>query len=85
MNFTNFPLVYLITLISTNWVPIPRETKFSQGTNYVLSRQVITTNTVALEVTLCTNRIDVSKKDSGTNGALIYRPTPDIPGTPGRL
>lgn len=76
---TNLPLAYLVVTLATNWVVVPREFKHSQGTNYLLYRQVVSTNTLAYEVRLCTNRVDVSHHDSGTNGPTEYRVAPATP------
>lgn len=67
-----FPIISLVTLISTNWVPIPGDFRRESGTNFVKQRQVIVTNVFIEEVSLCTNRT-IYKQSQGTNGAVRWQ------------
>ncbi len=49
-------LIYLTTLVLTNWVSVPADFKTEDGTNYVKERFTVSTNVFVEEVTLCTNR-----------------------------
>lgn len=83
MNFTN--MLFLLTVASTNKVAVPGEWLRSVGTNYSLMREVVSTNVYAVTVQLCTNRVNVSHSDSGTNGPAKWEAVTMVPVVPGRL
>ncbi len=80
-----FPLIVLVTTVSTNWVSIPGDLHREGGTNLVHEQQVVTTNVHTEVVTLCTNYLSHGQVSSGTNGVHRWTPVAVAPGTPGRL
>lgn len=57
MDWTNlFPLVSLLTVVSTNWVNISGDVRIEGKTNSIHQRLVVVTNIYVQEVSLCTNR-----------------------------
>lgn len=60
-------LIYLSTLLVTNWVATG-DSKRENGTNYVQLRAVITQQTLIEEVSLCTNRTIYKVQPAITNG-----------------
>ena len=69
---TNFPMLFLMTVISTNWIS-NGDFKRESGSNYIGQRLVVQTNIFTVEVNLCTNRTLYSSTQ-GTNGPTRWTP-----------
>lgn len=67
-----FPMLLLLSTVTTNWVNFPGDLHRENGTNKVHQYQVIVTNTQWVEVKLCTNVIASFKTQDGTNGVTRW-------------
>ena len=82
-----FPVITLISVITTNWIN-NGDFKRESGTNFVKQRQLIVTNVYVEEVTLCTNRTRYKRTESSqTNAPTRWTPAglPPLPPVPGAI
>lgn len=83
-----FPIIYFVTLVTTNWQNTGNDFKREDGTNYVKQVQSISTNTYIYEVVLATNRTLYKRVDAPTtNSVTRWTPLlgPGLPPLPGQF
>lgn len=78
--------IFFLTTISTNWQAIPGDLKREGTTNFLHQVQVLQTNTLIIEVQLCTNRTMYKTVSGPTNGVLRWTTISEAlaPGVVGR-
>ena len=79
---TNFPMLIMVTVISTNWVNFSGDFHREGGTNKIHQYQLVKTNTYWFQVTVCTNQVASMFNGDGTNG--ITRWVDALPPLPGQ-
>jgi len=80
---TNFPLLILVTVVSTNWVNFPGDFHREVTTNRIHQYQLVITNVHLEQVVLVTNRLSTVTTGEGTNGITRWvDATPPLPNHP---
>jgi hypothetical protein len=82
---TNFPLLIVVTMVSTQWQNFSGDFHREGGSNLIHQFQTVTTNVQVLQISLCTNRLATTEVASATNGVQRWvAATPPLPGQPSK-
>ena len=76
--------LFIVIMVSTNWLSVSGDFKHEDNTNYVKQAQVVSTNVWVEEIRWCTNKTLLRQDYAQTNG-IRWVPVTTPPGTPGRL